>query len=155
MAQIVRKYPDYYYELDSNVKIRYQEKLSRLRENIDDPYTFDSDSFLDNMPEIEYPDIYNFLINTPSPVTKEELKAYKSLEGYKYLVAGWVGNISVHPTSAGGEKVARVRHSQNVSASPLRPWVAAEKGGMCSLYMHGWISSIYMHIAIIIICSGL
>ena len=60
------------------------------------------------------------------------MKAYKSLEGYKYLVAGWVGDISVHPTSAGGEKVvimARVRHSLNVPAPPLRPWVAAEKGG--------------------------
>ena len=62
MAQIVRKYSDYYYELDSNVKIRYQEKLSRLGENIDDPYTFDSDSFLDNMPEIEYPDILSTLL---------------------------------------------------------------------------------------------
>ena len=71
MTQIVRKYSDYYYELDSNVKIRYQEKLS----NIDDPYTSDSDSFLDNMLEIEYPDI-NIFINT---LTKEELKAYKSL----------------------------------------------------------------------------
>ena len=34
MAQVVRKYSDY--ELDSSVKIRYQEKLSRLGENIDD-----------------------------------------------------------------------------------------------------------------------
>ena len=56
------------------------------------------------MPEIEYPDIYNFLINTQSPITKEKLKAYKSLEGYKYFVVGWVGDISVYPTSAGGDK---------------------------------------------------
>ena len=36
-------------------------------------------------PEVAYPDIFNYLINTPSPYTMQELKANKSLK-----VDGWV-----------------------------------------------------------------
>ena len=127
-----RKYSDYYEQLDASAKARYQQKLNSFGEDVDNPYTFDYGKNVADMPEIEYPDIYNFLINTPSPVSKEELKAYESLEGYKYLVAGWVGDLSVHSISTSGDKVviqAKVRHSKTVSASPLRPWVAAAKGG--------------------------
>ena len=40
MATTGRKFSDYYNELDTSVKKRYQEKLNRIRENFDDPYTF-------------------------------------------------------------------------------------------------------------------
>ena len=81
---IGRKYSGYYEQLKDAVEKRYN-KLNIIGEAVDDPYTFSSGLGIDVM---EYPDIYNFLINTPSPYTKEVLKAYKSLEGYKYLVAG-------------------------------------------------------------------
>ncbi len=62
------------------------------------------------------------------------MKAYKS---YKYLLAGWVGEVSVNCIANSGGIVvvrAKVRHSQSVRASPLLPWIAAKKDGtvLCS-----------------------
>ena len=76
-----RNFSNSYKQMGETVKKWYNDKLDRIALEVDDP-----------VPSIEFPDIYNFLINTPSPFTKEELKAYKSLNGYKYQVAGWVGD---------------------------------------------------------------
>lgn len=67
------------------------------------------------------------------------MKAYKSLEGYKYLLAGWVGDIALHEIGGKESNViitARVRHSQSVTATPLQPWIAAQKNGiiLCAHY---------------------
>ena len=41
-------------------------------------------------PEVAYPDIYNYLIETHSG---KSLKAYKSLNRYNYYINGWVSNV--------------------------------------------------------------
>ena len=65
-----------------------------------------------------------------SEYTKQELKAYKSLDGYKYFVDGWVSDILVLPLSSRPNVCltsCKVKHSQRLSAAPLQPWVAVEK----------------------------
>ena len=149
MAEGASQRPDrfsyYYLTLDKIPQARYREKLAKLGD-IEDPYfTLDtrcsSEQGIEwqNWPNVLYPDIYNYFIETPSEYTKQELKAYKSLDGYKYFVDGWVSDILVLPLSSRPNVCltsCEVKHSQRLSAAPLQPWVAVEKGwfsGMCSL----------------------
>lgn len=82
--------------------------------------------------DVEYPDVYNYLIDAPSPYTKKSLKSYKSLDGFIFLRSGWVGEMKLTKAAKDGKKVfktAKVRHSQTVSSLPLDSWVAVEKDG--------------------------
>ena len=47
-------------------------------------------------PNIQWPDIYTYLIEKPSVYTREKLRAYKSLDGYEYVVCGYVQNVKYH-----------------------------------------------------------
>ena len=68
-----RNFFNYYKQMDETAKKMYNDKLDRTALEVDDPYTFKASKRSDIVPNIEFPDIYNFLINTPSPFTKEEL----------------------------------------------------------------------------------
>lgn len=54
-----------------------------------DPYNLPESVWEDDIhkwPPVDYPDIYNYLIESPGEFTREKLKAYKSLEAYNYYI---------------------------------------------------------------------
>ncbi|XP_074614405.1 uncharacterized protein LOC141874140 [Acropora palmata] len=130
-SERVPSLPKYRVTLALERRKSYDEKL-KLIENID-PYNVSNFLFSDSMelwPEIEFPDIANYLIFSTSSYTKEQLKAYKSLDAYNYFVAGWVRCIFVGKATDNIKiLIGKVNHSQRMNETPLKPWVAATNEG--------------------------
>ena len=90
---------EYYSNLGSEDKKRYQEKLTLSNgELLPDPNVLDAGwkEEVHHLPDLCFADIFNYLINTPSEYTKENLKAYKSLEAYNFFVCGHVHDVFYH-----------------------------------------------------------
>ena len=71
-----RKYSGYYEELENEAKARCYEKLNRIGKEADDSYTLELQGISEStqMPDIQYPDVYNYLINKTSSYTSDELQ---------------------------------------------------------------------------------
>jgi len=130
-----KKYSLYFYDLEDAEKSRYCQKLNKLG-GIDDPYLQEPTAVGEdwkNWPSVEYPDIYNYLIQTPSLYTGESLKSYKSLEAYNYYANGWIDKVKVIKLTKLADPhymvTAAVRHSQKLSVPSAKPWVAVKQNG--------------------------
>ena len=92
------KKSQYFTDLEPTDKQRYLKKLTLNNNHVlPNPYAI-TEGWEDNvllLPDIAYPDIYNYLIETPSEYTKDKLKAYKSLEAYNFFVSGHVHDVSI------------------------------------------------------------
>ena len=89
---------DYFKSLEKDDQKQYKRKLTLSNGDVlPDPNTlvnWNDDVSL--LPNIDWPDIYHYLINTPSEYTMESLKAYKSLEAYNFFVCGHVQDVFHH-----------------------------------------------------------
>ena len=99
-------------DLDAAAKQRYGDILPGL---VDDPYIT---PFVPGQRQL-WPEIDTF-----SPYTKEELKAYTSLDGYNFSIQGWVSNIRILSLGEVSLLLADVKHSRKLTATPLHPWIA-------------------------------
>lgn len=81
-------------------------------------------------PDVMYPDIFTYLIDSPGVHTKDAMKAYKSLQSYNYFLSGYVQ--TVFSIRIGKDKVlfkANVNHSQRTTEPPCKVWCAVKTTG--------------------------
>ena len=55
------------------------------------------------------------------------------MDEYKYAMNGWIENVEVMATPAYPSTIllcARIRHSQSITATPLKLWVVVEQSGV-------------------------
>ena len=101
-------FSNYCNSLEQTARARYKEKC---KECGFDPYTLKPSDFVtdwNTLPEVEYPDIANYLVLQTSWITKEQVKAYKSLEAYNFFVSGWVSNLLTKTAKDGRVVYTRV-----------------------------------------------
>jgi hypothetical protein len=77
----------------------YIEKLTVDGVQLPDPYGITKscwDNVVNKWPDISYPDIYQYFVETSCFYSRAEVKNVKSLEGYQYFVLGHVQPIMFH-----------------------------------------------------------
>ncbi|CAI5669920.1 unnamed protein product [Oreochromis niloticus] len=98
-----------------------------------DPYSLKMSEYtteVKDLPTIEAVDITNYLVLQTSYYTRQQMKAFKSLEAYNFFVSGWVHNLGTKRLRDGYSLVfARVNHSQRSNETPLKTWVIAKEDG--------------------------
>ncbi|VDI60785.1 Hypothetical predicted protein [Mytilus galloprovincialis] len=118
---------------DSVAQGRYSTKLVLI--NSDEcPYKFPAGVWKNNpscWPDLQFGDVYSYLIDSPGIFTRASMKSYKSLDAHNYFQSGWVQTVySYKPaTSAYTILKADVRPSQRLNEEPHHPWVALSGDG--------------------------
>ena len=115
--------------LDAVAKGRYMDKLKLINFDVC-PYQLPADVWVDRptlWPDLEWPEVYDYLINSPGIFTRESMKSRKSLEAHNQFVCGWVRTVFCYTAKTNVILKADVMPSQRLNESPHIPWVAINK----------------------------
>lgn len=77
-GDVVREFSSKFGLLDVGAKKWYAEKLDLIVKEVKDPYCV-SVKIGEKFVLVEFGDLYTYFIMAPSPVTKDELKVWKSI----------------------------------------------------------------------------
>ncbi|KAH7965011.1 hypothetical protein HPB49_002776 [Dermacentor silvarum] len=115
--------------LNEPARSRYENKV-RLRDCVD-PLELEDGlrREVGLLPRVDLAEIKDdYLVHATSFVTREELKAYKSMEGHNYLTSRWLQQLCVKVRADSMVVVGKVRHSQSFNEKPLTPWLLVKDG---------------------------
>ena len=124
--------------LDSTAYNRYLTKLSLSGYKVPDPYLHKCVNNVSKWPEILWSDICDYFIDTIGMYTKDQIKAYRSLEAYCYYKRGHVYPVLYHPVSKESPVCilrTEVMKSQAVHA-PHEVWVTVRKNSGTVIAAH-------------------
>lgn len=118
---------DYAKKLDLKVKRRYEEKISAIGI---DPVLIEGKYFQpDCLPPVESTDLLFYLVLETSYYTKQQFKAFRSLQAYNQMVSGFIMGVQGHIIEDKFVVVPKVRHSQRMNDSLIPIWIITEKQG--------------------------
>ena len=127
---------DYFKNLDPAASNRYLAKLRILGLGTnDDPFAAsNAANFVDDMklwPHVEYPHIYCYFIERPGVYTREQLKQWKSLDGFNYFQSGHVRQVGVWRVDKNRLCILKafVNPSQRSPKMAHQSWVAVRSDG--------------------------
>ena len=121
-----QKMSEYFTSLEFTARKRYLEKLKIDGRELDDPFGIDEDQWSEDLtqwPELEFGDLYTYLIDSEGVYTKEKLKAYKSLDSYNYYHNGYVRTVYHFAADEWSILKARVNPSQCSADHNHEAWV--------------------------------
>ncbi|XP_063963770.1 uncharacterized protein LOC129270480 [Lytechinus pictus] len=113
---------------------RYNQKLAVIGlDSSNCPYKHPADSWRNDpsdWPDVEYPDVYNYLVHTPGIFTQQAMMNYRSLEAHRFFTSGWVQTIFHKKVGHHMLLKADVKPSWRVTESPHHPWIATTVDGV-------------------------
>ena len=128
---------DYFKNLEKEDQERYLNKLT-LNSGIllPDPCSIkDSEwsSHQKDLPDLSFPDVTFYLVETASEFTKDKIRAYKSLEAFEFFVSGHVQDVFVYKLKRTDFLFLKSNvlpsQRQGQAATTYKVWVALHKTG--------------------------